>query len=272
VRWAASGWPPTGAVVIACDVGQGDAIVLPTAAHEAVVVDAGPDPVAVDGCLRRLGVSVVPALVITHFHVDHVAGISGVLRDRVVGEVVVPRFTEPEAGRRGVEAAGAAAGIPVTTADVGWSLIRGQTQLRVIGPAQTLTGTRSDPNNNSLLLFVVSHGVSVLLVGDAENEEQDALLRDAGATVREVDVLKVAHHGSLYQDPALLDAADPVVALVSVGAGNPYGHPNPAVLDRLARQGARVLRTDLDGDVAVVEQAGGVAVAVRGGADRTGHR
>ena len=65
-------------------------------------------------------------------------------------------------------------------------------------------------------------------------------------------MLKVAHHGSAYQDPALLDAVDPAVALVSVGADNPYGHPNPALLARLARDGARVLRTDLDGDLAVV--------------------
>lgn len=265
VRWLASGWPPAGAVVIACDVGQGDAIVLPTAAHEAVVVDAGPDPIAMDGCLRRLGITVVPVLVITHFHVDHMAGVSGVVRDRAVGEFVIPRYTEPESGRRVVAEAATAAGVALTTVDVGWSFARGDMRLQVIGPAQIMTGTRSDPNNNSLLLFVVNHGVSVLLVGDAEFEEQDALLRDAGPSIRGVDVLKVAHHGSLYQDPALLDAAEPIVALVSVGAANPYGHPNPAVLDRLTRHGARVLRTDRDGDVAVLARDGGVAVAVRGG-------
>jgi competence protein ComEC len=264
VRWAASGWPPTGAVVIACDVGQGDAIVLPTARHEAVVVDTGGDPVAVDGCLRRLGVRSVPALLITHFHVDHVAGITGVLRDRDVAEVVVPTFDEPVAGRRAVLAASEGAAIPVLAVQPGWTFVRGQLALRMIGPAETLTGTRSDPNNNSLLMRASSGGVSMLLIGDAETEEQAALLRDIGPTELRADVLKVAHHGSAFQDPELLDAVDPVVALVSVGAGNPYGHPNAALLDRLSRDGARVLRTDRDGDVAVVARDGRLAVVESG--------
>jgi competence protein ComEC len=209
-------------------------------------------------------VRVVPALVITHFHVDHVAGFTGVLRDRAVGEVVVPRFGEPAAGRQRVAEASAAAAIPVSPAGPGWTFARGQVLLRVIGPAETLTGTRSDPNNNSLLMRVVSGGVSMLLLGDAENEEQGNLLRDVGAGTLHADVLKVAHHGSLYQDQGLLDAADPVVALVSVGVGNPYGHPNPALLDRLRRDGARVLRTDLDGDIAVVAHDGRIGVVESG--------
>jgi competence protein ComEC len=77
-------------------------------------------------------------------------------------------------------------------------------------------------------------------------------------------VLKLAHHGSAYQDPAFLDAVDPAVAMVSVGADNTYGHPNPAVLGRLSRDGARVLRTDRDGDLAAVFTGGRLAVAVRG--------
>ncbi len=77
-------------------------------------------------------------------------------------------------------------------------------------------------------------------------------------------MLKVAHHGSAFQAPEFLDAVAPAVALVSVGAGNPYGHPNAAVLGRLARGGARVLRTDLDADAAVVTAAGGLAVVVHG--------
>jgi competence protein ComEC len=79
-----------------------------------------------------------------------------------------------------------------------------------------------------------------------------------------VDVLKVAHHGSAFQSPEFLDAVRPSVALVSVGAGNGYGHPNPGVLDRLARGGARVLRTDTAGDLAAIESDGRLAVAVRG--------
>lgn len=267
IRWAASGWPPPGTIVVACDVGQGDALVLPVGAHEAVMVDTGPEPVAVDGCLRRLGVRTVSLLIVTHFHNDHIGGLPGVLRDRRIGGVVVPTFGEPAAGERAVRTDASASGVPVTEVGPGWTYARGRLDLRLIGPTRPLTGTRSDPNNNSLLVRAMSGGVSMLFAGDAETEEQHALLADLDRTALRADVLKVAHHGSSYQDPDLIDSVHPVVALVSVGAGNPYGHPSLPVLQRLARDGARVLRTDLNGDLAVVVSAQGLGVAVSRGSD-----
>jgi competence protein ComEC len=260
VRLLASGWPPPNAVVVACDVGQGDALVLPDAPGEAVVVDSGPEPSAVDGCLHRLGVRSVVALVFTHFHVDHVGGVTGVFDGRRIAVVVLPTFRDPDAGYRTVLAAAAVAGVPVAEAGAGWSLRRGDLELRAIGPTRLLTGTRSDPNNNSLVVRATSRGVSVLLTGDAETEEQGELLTDADRSDLRADVLKVAHHGSAYQDPALLAAVHPAVALVSVGADNPYGHPNAGLLAGLVRDGVRVLRTDRDGDLAVVATDHGLAV------------
>ena len=96
VRLVAAGWPPPGWVVVACAVGQGDAVVLPVAPGRAVVVDAGPEPGAVDGCLRRLGVREVPLLVVSHFHADHVGGVAGVFRGRRVGAVLTPSSTDPD--------------------------------------------------------------------------------------------------------------------------------------------------------------------------------
>ena len=264
VRWVASGWPPAGAVLVVCDVGQGDAVVLPVGPGEAVVVDAGTDPVAVDGCLRRLGVRAVSSLVITHFHADHIGGLAGVLRDRRVAGIVIPVFNEPASGERSVREAAAGEAISVTEAGSGWALVKGWLDLRLIGPSRPLTGTRSDPNNNSLVLRASSRGVSVLLAGDAETEEQHAMLTEVDRTTLRAQVLKVAHHGSSYQDPELLDAVDPAVAFVSVGVDNPYGHPNASLLARLSRDGAKVLRTDLDGDLAVVLTDQGLGVVVRG--------
>ncbi|MEU8191500.1 ComEC/Rec2 family competence protein, partial [Micromonospora carbonacea] len=265
VRLVAGGWPPEGWVAVACAVGQGDALVLPVAVGRAVVVDAGPDPAAVDGCLRRLGVREVPLLLFSHFHADHTGGVAGVFRGRRVAAVRTPQWPEPAAGRDLVRAVAAAGGAAVAPAGVGWAYRGGGAELVVLGPPYPLRGTRSDPNNNSLVLRATVAGVRILLAGDAETEEQRALLDHTAAGGLRADVLKVAHHGSAYQDPAFLDVVRPSVALVPVGTGNSYGHPNAAVLARLARGGARVLRTDTDGDVAVVRGAGDrMAVVVRG--------
>ncbi|MGC4808578.1 ComEC/Rec2 family competence protein [Micromonospora sp. DT233] len=264
VRLVAGGWPPTGWVVVACAVGQGDTLVLPVGTGRAVVVDAGPEPAAVDGCLRRLGVREVPLLLFSHFHVDHVGGVAGVFRGRRVGAVRTPQWSEPEAGLGLVRSAATAGGAGLAAAPAGWAYRNGALELVALGPPYPLRGTRSDPNNNSLVLRATVAGVRMLLVGDAETEEQRALLdRPPPGGVR-ADVLKVAHHGSAYQEPAFLDAVRPRVALVPVGVGNSYGHPNPAVLARIARGGARVLRTDTDGDVAVVLRRAGLAVVARG--------
>lgn len=95
-----TGWPPPGWRLVACDVGQGDALALSTGReHTAVVVDAGPDPEAVDRCLRALGVTSVPLLVLTHFHADHVAGLPGVLEGRSVGAIQTTTLRQPRARR-----------------------------------------------------------------------------------------------------------------------------------------------------------------------------
>ncbi|MCX4470598.1 ComEC/Rec2 family competence protein [Micromonospora sp. NBC_01655] len=264
VRLVAAGWPPAGWVAVACAVGQGDALVLPAGTGRAVVVDAGPDPAAVDGCLRRLGVRAVPLLLFSHFHVDHTGGVAGIFRGRRVAAVRTPQWPEPAAGRELVRATAAAGGAGTAAATAGWTYRVGGLELVVLGPPYPLRGTRSDPNNNSLVLRATVAGVRILLAGDAETEEQRALLDRAPPGGVRADVLKVAHHGSAYQEPAFLDAVRPRVALVPVGVGNSYGHPNGAVLARIARGGARVLRTDTDGDVAVVLGRGGLAVVNRG--------
>jgi competence protein ComEC len=114
--------------------------------------------------------------------------------------------------------------------------------------------------------------VRFLLVGDAEAPEERWLLaraaRDPGvAEALRADVLKVGHHGSATSTTAAFVAAvRPRLAVVSVGAGNTYGHPSAAVLTRLRAAGARVLRTDRVG--AVVVATDGAAVTVEAGGER----
>lgn len=176
--------------------------------------------------------------------------------------VLAPALAEPAAGRDLVTAAVGTARQVVPAA--GWSYRSGGVEVVALGPPYPMRGTRSDPNNNSLVLRATVAGVRIVLPGDAETEEQRALLDRTPPQELRAEVLKVAHHGSAYQDPAFLDAVRPMVALVSVGVDNDYGHPSPVILDRLVRSGARVLRTDTDGDVAVVVRSGRLAVVGRG--------
>jgi competence protein ComEC len=255
------GWPPPGWIVVACDVGQGDALVLNAGRGSAVVVDAGPDPVSVDRCLRELGVSRIAVLVLSHDHLDHVGGLSGVLHQRQVDRVLGSPLPEPASGHRLVLSVLAGHRLRLEPAVAGQRIDAGQSRLDVLGPSHVFLGSRSDPNNTSVVLRATVAGVRILLPGDAEVEAQDDLL-STGADLR-ADILKVPHHGSAYSDPAFLHAAQADLALISAGVDNDYGHPSPLLLAELARLGVPVARTDQQGDIAVVSQDGRLVPVVR---------
>lgn len=260
-------WPPSGWVMVACDVGQGDGLVLNAGGHAALVVDAGPDPAAIDRCLDDLDVTTVPLVVLSHLHADHAAGLDGVGRGRAVGEVEIgPRLTPSDmytlvrgwARRRGVSVRLAAFGERRRLGRLRWEVV-GPDPARPIPRAADESG---DENNASLVLRVRTRGVRLLLTGDVEPEAQQALM-GSGAPLT-AQVLKVPHHGSRYQDPRFLEAVGAEVSVTSVGADNDYGHPAAETLRRLHRAGTDTYRTDLDGDVAVVVDDGGLSVTTRG--------
>ncbi len=264
-----TGWPPPGWRFAMCDVGQGDAMVLAAGGATGVVVDAGPDPVLVDRCLNALGITRVPLVVLTHFHADHVAGLPGVLRGRAVGAIETTGFGVPEDQAEFVHREAAARRIPVSRTAAGEERRLGDLSWRVLwpppdgAPAPGVPGAPvpEGPNDASVTMLVRSAGVTLLMLGDLEPPAQRALRRSpAVAGAAPVDVLKVAHHGSAYQDPELIRAVAPRLALVSVGAGNSYGHPAPSTLAALRAGGATVLRTDEDGAVAVTRTADGLGV------------
>ena len=128
------GWPPSGWVLVACDVGQGDGLVLRAGPHDAVVVDTGPDPAPMRRCLSLLGVRRVPLLVLTHFHDDHVGGLDGVLATGPVGQVWVAPLDSPGPGAAEVRTAAAARGVPVLTPPVGAAGAVGDVSWQVLGP------------------------------------------------------------------------------------------------------------------------------------------
>jgi competence protein ComEC len=269
--WPTGGfaWPPGSWRIVACDVGQGDALVLATGAGHAVVVDAGPDPAVIDGCLARLHVEVLDAVVLTHFHADHVEGLPGVLHGRSVRQILTSPVLEPAFQVREVNGWAEAAGVSVQPLYPGDQLRWGSVQAEVLWPVRVIH-EGSVPNNGSVVLSVDNGGLRVLMLGDVETvaaHQVELILRRDRTLVasRGYDVLKVAHHGSRLQDPALLADVRAPVALISVGADNTYGHPAQGTLDRRAADGFQVFRTDQRGDIAVSRASDGtVLVSTRG--------
>ncbi|MFG2512976.1 ComEC/Rec2 family competence protein [Streptomyces sp. NPDC048584] len=273
---ALTGWPPPGWRLVMCDVGQGDAMVLAAGGDAGVVVDAGPDPALVDDCLRDLGITRVPLVVLTHFHADHVAGLPGVLRGRAVGAIETTAFEEPAGQAASVRRLAAARQIPLTHAAAGEARRTGTLSWEVIWPPPTAPPAPAGPaapptpavpttpttpaspppegpNDASVAMLVRTAGLRLLLLGDLEPPSQRALARSPTARrLTGVDVLKVAHHGSAYQDPDLIRRAAPRLALISTGEGNTYGHPAPGTVAALRAGGATVLRTDREGAIAVL--------------------
>ncbi|MGW2256059.1 ComEC/Rec2 family competence protein [Kitasatospora sp. NPDC001660] len=246
----ATGWPPPGWRMVMCDIGQGDMLVLSTdVPGSAVVVDAGPDPNAADRCLRDLGVTGVPLLLVTHFHADHVEGVPGVLRGRSVGAIEGTTLNDPPGEAARVTGWAAGAGVPLIRARRGERRSAGpELAWDVVWPDAGADVEAPGANNASVAMVVtVAGGLRMALLGDLEPPAQAALSGRLGR----VDVLKVAHHGSAHQYWDLVDALRPRLALISCGEGNSYGHPSPRTVDRLRGLGAAVLRTDRSGDIAV---------------------
>ncbi|KAM9862343.1 ComEC/Rec2 family competence protein [Leucobacter sp. BZR 635] len=258
------GGVPRDWAVVACDVGQGDAVLLrdPAQPDQVVLVDTGDDPDLLDSCLDLFGVRRISLLVLTHDHRDHVGALDRVLA-RADAVLAPPAEDQSEQavslasrlGRAGVTVTVGAAGLRSSgfsegnagnaEAGLAWE---------VLGPPTA--ARHRDTNATSLLLRVRVAGLTVVLLGDSGETEQLRLVREyPGVTA---DIVKVAHHGSRDQAAGLYEQLQAKLALISVGEGNRYGHPTPALLEILGRTGTEVLRTDDLGSIAVRVTASGV--------------
>ena len=246
------------------DIGQGDSVLIVSPAGKRVLIDGGP-PEAGERLVARLAahrVELIDLVILTHPHADHLGGLKRVAAAvpiRMFLDAAYPSTSPAYTGllnvlaQRGVTVKQAAAGRQI---DLG-----GGALLTLLGPpAPWLTSTRSDINANSVVARLTWQGRTALFTGDSEPETESWLLTQyggaAGAGRLRAELLKVAHHGGKYSSTVpFLQAVAPQIAVISVGAGNDYGHPTPEALARLAQVGARVLRTDQDGEVTVEDEA-----------------
>ena len=252
--------------IVAIDVGQGDAIALRTPRGRWLLVDAGPRGFGgSDAGLTRVipylhaqGARRLEAVVLTHPDEDHAGGLAAVLGNISTGAVLGPGFSGGQAGHLAGLAEAGRANVPWRRAAAGdfWTI--DGVDFRVLSPAPAdAPGESRSPNDWSVVVHVAFGRCSALLMGDADAEIE------AGIAAREpVTILKVGHHGSRTSTSTdFVRAISPQYALISAGARNRYGHPDPAVLARLEGAGTRVFRTDLHGTISLTCREDGTVTA-----------
>jgi competence protein ComEC len=251
------GWPPDSWALVACDVGQGDAVAVRVSQEQVLLIDIGPPAAGLPACLRSLGVEQVPLVILSHLHADHAGGLAELVAAWPVGSIAVSAADADDpaldvARQRGIE---------ITAVQPGSTITLGEAVVEVVAGTATPGAAASDgeessaENDASLVTRVTSGGVSVLATGDLEVAGQIAAQSSQADLT--ADVLKVPHHGSARQDPEFLAATGAQIALISVGLDNSYGHPAESALRRLTSLGMTIARTDEHGAIAI-RRANGV--------------
>lgn len=240
------------------DVGQGDATAIRTPRGHWILIDAGPRTPSYDAGRQRVtpyllarGARRIDVLLLTHPDADHVGGAQWLWHAFDIGAVLDPAIATGKDIYTDVLEAARSHGTRWMAAREGREIRVDDVVLRVLAPSDSFLDHPHDSNDLSAVVRLEYGSFGALFLGDAPTGVEDAVVERFGPGVRS-QVIKVGHHGSRTSTgDSLLNAVRPVLALVSVGRHNRYGHPAPVVIGRLAEHGVRILRTDLDGSIEV---------------------
>ncbi len=239
------------------DVGQGDGTILTTNTGQTMVIDTGTRKGGrlLLKELEQLKIQDIDLLVLSHPHNDHIGGTRDLLSRHHVEKAWISGFEASSQVHRKTLAA-------LKEAEVDVSIVRLSDRMTltpgivitVLAPEDPLISrSRSNANANSIVLWIQHGEVDFLLTGDAEAETEKRVLNVLkGLGPDDVEVLKIAHHGSKYaSSAAFLARVKPEIAVISCGRNNRYRHPSPETLERLKDVGAKVYRTDLHGTIRI---------------------
>ena len=230
------------------DVGQGDAAVIQCGGQSMLIDGGKPEKSSyIYAWLQQHGLNYLDVIVATHVDADHIGGLSGALNYASVGTAYCPVTTGTTETFQSFVKYLAQRDKQITVPTAGETFALGGAQVQILGPLHRA----EDSNDNSIVLKVSFGATSFLFTGDAERAEEQDLL-NAGVNLQST-VLKVGHHGSdTSTSYPFLRAVAPQYAVISVGAGNSYGHPTEAVLSRLRDAGVTTFRTDMQGEITAV--------------------
>lgn len=228
------------------DVGQADSSLI-ICGDATMLIDGGnaEDSSLVVTYLNKLGITHLDYMVCTHAHEDHVGGLSGPLNTVTVGTVYAPYTESDIKAYTSFKKAALKQVSEIKVPDVGETIELGESKIVFLGP---VTENYEDLNDTSIVLKAKFGETAFLFTGDATREAEADII-NSGADLS-ADVFKVGHHGSESSNSyAFLREIMPEYAVISVGAGNSYGHPHDEVLSRLEDADVTVYRTDLQGDI-----------------------
>lgn len=238
------------------DVGQADCILIQEPSGKTMLIDAGnnEDATMVTDYIRNLGITKIDVLIGTHPHEDHIGGMDAVIDAFDIGTIILPNVTTTTLTFQDVLSAIEAKGYAITRPVSGATKTLGSVSYQILAPNGT---SYSDLNNYSVCLRMVYGDTSFLFMGDADTLVENEIL-NKGYNVSST-VLKVAHHGSDTSTSVnFLNAVAPKYGVISVGAGNTYGHPAAITLSNLLAKGVTIFRTDQLGTIIATSNGTGV--------------